>query len=447
MRYRLHGVLAVLAWLAASPVGALDLKLAYANALTNDAQFKAAINERSAGLISRELGRAALLPQLQLTYSNNNNQLDRTSTDNSGRPITDSRQYKSTSNVLSLRQPLINFDALARYRQGLAQSEQSLAVFDSQTNALAVRLLEAYSNVLLSMEQVALVEAESVAYLELMRANEALWKRGEGTRTDAIETRSKYLVSQAQLLEVQGNLDTARRQLEGIVGGDLKPAIASMRGMPKIFRLEGLPLSSMASWEERAADGSPDIRGLRSALEVARQDLERARAGHMLRVDLVASVSRSMSDTTMTINQNLHIQSAGVQLTLPIYSGGSVDALSRQAGANYQKVQAQLEAKSNEVMVDLRKHFNLTASGMAKIGAFQEAVESAEHQVVAMRKSISGGLRVNTDLLNAIQQLRVVKRDQAMARHAYINSKIRLLAHTGPIGEPEIAEFSKFFVH
>lgn len=444
MQYRLYGCIAAAFFLSA-PALALDLRLAYSNALSADAQFKAAVNERNAGLVSRELGRSALLPQVQWTYSNSSNQLDRTSTDNAGRPLTDSRDYRSSTNVLSVRQPLVNFDALARYRQGLAQSEQSLAVFDSQTNALAIRLIEAYSNVMLSIEQVALVEAESAAYLELMKANESLWKKGEGTRTDAIETRSKYLVSQAQLLEVQGNLDTARRQLEGIVGADLRPAIASMRSMTRVFKMDALPALSIESWQDRALEGSPDVRALRSALEAARQDVERARAGHMLRVDLVASVSRSLSETTMTINQNLNIQSAGVQLTLPIYSGGSVDATTRQAGSNYQKAQAQLEARINDVMVDLRKQFNLSTSGASKIKALEAAIESAETQVLAMRKSILGGQRVNIDLLNAIQQLRLVKREHAMARHAYINSLVRLMAHTGPIGEKEMSDFSGFF--
>lgn len=434
------------AWLAQPSAHALELQRAFAGALVNDAQFQAAVKDRSAGVIAREIGRAALMPQLQWTYSNLDNQLQRTAIDNSGRPITDYPDYRSKSNVLSLRQPLVNFEALARYRQGLAQSEQSLAVFDSQTNALAIRLMEAYANVLLALEQVALIEAESAAYQELMKANEALWQKGEGTRTDAIETRSRFLVSQAQLAEVRGTLDTARRQLEGIVGADLRGAIAAMSGLPRNFRPQPLSPSSIEAWQALALEGSPDIRALRHAQEVARQDMERARAGHMPRVDLVASMSRSLSETTMTINQRLRNESAGVQVTLPLYSGGGVDAATRQASANHEKAQAQLEARINEVMVDLRKHFNLLVSGAAKIEAFEQAVESAENQVVAMRKSIAGGQRVNADLLNAIQQLRVVRRDQAQARYAYLTSWLRLKAHTGPVGEEEIQRLASYFV-
>lgn len=445
MRSVLSGTLAATLWLWSIPSAALDLRQAYIEALTNDAQFQAAIKEKSAGLISREIGRAGLLPQLQWTYSNNNNQLQRTSVDNAGRPITDSPDYRSTSNVMSLRQPIVNFEALARYRQGLAQSNQSLAMFDSQANAMAVRLMEAYANVLLSNEQVALLEAESAAYEELMKVNEALWRKGEGTRTDAIETRSRFLVSQAQLAEALGAQDTARRQLEGIIGSNLRNAISTMPALPRSFKPETLSPSSIDSWEVMALEGSPDIRALRHALEVARQDIERARSGHMPRVDLVASLSRTLSETTMTINQRMRNESAGVQVTMPIFSGGAVDAGTRQASANHEKALAQLEARINEVMVDLRKHFNLLMSGVTKIAAFEAAVDSAEKQVMAMRKSIAGGQRVNADLLNAIQQLRVVRRDQAQARYTYLNSWIRLKAHSGVVGEEEIGQLARYF--
>lgn len=428
-----------------APAHGLDLQRAFAGAMVNDAQFRAAIKDKMAGEIYRELGLANLLPQLSLSYTDNKNRLDRTSIDSAGAPITDHPNYRSTSNVLSLRQSIVNFEGMARYRQGKAQADQSLAVFDSQTNALAIRLIESYSSVLFTMDQIELVEAESAAYEELMKANKALWDKGEGTRTDAIETRSRFLVSQAQLMELRGGLDAAFRQLEGLVGAELRSEFESMRDLRQHFRTEPLMPETVEAWQELALVEDPEIRSLRYALEAARQDVERARAGHMPRVDLVASTSRSLSETTNTINQKLANQSAGVQVSVPLYSGGSVDAATRQSAANMEKAQAQLDAKINEVMVDLRKQFNLVRSGTGKIAALNEAVDSAENQVVAMRKSISGGQRVNADLLNAIQQLRTIKRDRAQARYAYMNAWLRLKAHCATVTDMDLGKIAQFF--
>ena len=445
MRHLLKCAAAAAVLACSVPAQSLDLQRAFASAMVNDAQFQAAIKEKMAGEIYRELGLASLLPQLSLSYTDNKNQLDRTSIDSAGKPITDQSNYRSSSNVLSLRQSIVNFEGMARYRQGKAQANQSLAVFDSQTNALAIRLIDAYLSVLFSMDQIELMEAELAAYEELMKANQALWQKGEGTRTDAIETRSRFLVSQAQLMELRGGLDAAFRQLEGLVGAELRSEFEAMRGLRQHFRTAPLTPETVEAWQEQALSEDPEIRSLRYALEAARQDVERARAGHMPRVDFIASTSRSLSETTNTINQRLANQSAGVQVSVPLYSGGSVDAATRQSAANFEKARAQLDAKINEVMVDLRKHFNLVQSGSAKIAAMNEAVDSAENQVLAMRKSISGGQRVNADLLNAIQQLRTVKRDRAQARYAYMTSWLRLKAHSTTVSDVDMGKIAQFF--
>lgn len=430
--------------LTSSPAWSLDLVRAYQSAMQNDAQFQAALRERDAGAQYKEIGRSNFLPVVQWSYSDTQNKLTRTQ-DLLGKAVTDTPDYKSFSNVLSLRQPLVNFEGLARYRQSLAQSQQSVASFDVQSNALAIRLMEAYSNALYAKEQIALTQAELNALSELMKANEAMWKKGEGTRTDALETRSRYLLSEAQLLEAQASLDLAQRQLEGIVGIELRPEFEHMQGLTKVFALPSLTPQTIEDWQQLALDGNPDIQAQRHAMEAARQDMERNRAGHMPRLDFTASLSRSLSETVNTINQRLQNQSAGVQLTLPLYSGGAVSAATQQAHSNYEKAQALLNAKINEVMVDLRKQFNQIRTGATRIEALKEAVASAENLVVATRKSVAGGQRANVDLLNAVQQLHTFKRDEAQARFAYLQARLRIKANTGLIGEQDLQMIAAYF--
>lgn len=435
---------ACLGMAAASSVWPLDLVRAYQAALQNDAQFQAALRERDAGLQYQEIGRSNLLPVLQWSYSESQNKLTRTQ-DILGKSVTDSPDYKSLSNVLSLRQPLVNFEGLARYRQGVAQTSQSLATFDVQANALAIRLMEAYANVLFAKEQMALTQAELNSLREVMKANEAMWKKGESTRTDVLETRSRYLVSEAQFMEAQASLDFAQRQLEGIAGDEVRSEFDNMRSLRQDFTLRPLLPATIEEWQQLAQDNNPDIRALRHAMEAARQDMERSRAGHLPRLDLVASVSRSLSETVNTINQRLNNQSTGVQLTLPLYSGGAVSATSQQTAANYEKSRALLNAKINEVMVDLRKQFNQIRTGATRIEALKEAVDSAENLVIAVRKSISGGQRVNADLLNAMQQLHTVKKDQAQARLSYLQAWLRIKAHTGLVDEQDMEQIATYF--
>ena len=96
-------------------------------------------------------------------------------------------------------------------------------------------------------------------------------------------------------------------------------------------------------------------------------------------------------------------------------------------------------------MVDLRKQFNQIRTGATRIEALKEAVDSAENLVIAVRKSITGGQRVNADLLNAMQQLHTVKKDQAQARLSYLQAWLRIKAHTGLVDEQDMEQIATYF--
>ena len=113
---------------------ALDLVEAYTLARANDPTFKAAYHAYQAGKEYKTLGRANLLPMVTASYSRFRNDAD-IEYQNSLLSRTEEREYNSETASVQLRQPLINFDAYARYKQGLAQtsmSEQEFAIRDQE---------------------------------------------------------------------------------------------------------------------------------------------------------------------------------------------------------------------------------------------------------------------------------------------------------------------------
>lgn len=92
----------------------------------------------------------------------------------------------------------------------------------------------------------------------------------------------------------------------------------------------------------------------------------------------------------------------------------------RQANSNLARVEYELEGKTRETLIELRRRFNACQSGVSKLRAYQKALVSAEALVVSTRQSILGGERVNLDALNAEQQLYSTRRDLAQARYDYL---------------------------
>ena len=434
--------LPLLCLLSSTSVQALGLLDAYDLALRNDPTFQAAIKERDAGEENRAIGRAGLLPNLSWSYNNSRNQSEVTQETVRG-DVTNDRDYRSYASTLPLQQPLLNYEAYARYRQGSAQALFSDERFRGKSQELAVRLLSAYSQALLAQERIELSRAQKRAYAERLQLNERLLKGGEGTRTDVLETQARLSLALAQEIEAQDQQDAALRELQAIVGEPLQ--IDELDPLTRQFQIQPLLPNRFDSWRDLAMANNPDLASQQQALRVAEYEVERKRAGHLPKVSLYASSRQTSSDSESSYNQKYDTNTVGIQVSLPLFAGGSVSASTRQAASQLSQAQFELDAKTATTLNELRKQFNLNTSAAAKVRAYEMAVSSAEALVTATQKSVHGGERVNLDVLDAEQQLFTARRDLADARHAYLLARIQLKYYAGLLNEQDLQQLAGYF--
>lgn len=420
----------------------MGLLPAYEAALVNDPTYRAALRENEAGQQARVLGRAALLPVISASYSRNRNFSDITTSTPGFPERNEERYYNSQSAVLQLRQPLIHHEGKARHRQGIAQTQASDAQFRARSQEVIVRLLGLYAPAQYAEDQLALATAQRDAFAEQGKSNERLFKRGEGTRTDVLETQAKLDLAEAQLLEARDNLQNAREALAAMVGR----RITALDPLSEQFRVRPMEPANIDTWQELALNNNAEISAQRYAVEIAREEIQKNQAGHSPRLDLIASVAKNESDTINTLNQSANTRSIGVQLSIPLYSGGAVTAATTQAVANFEKARANLDGQTSLVLVELRKQYNLTFSSTARIDAARKALESATVLVEATQKSVQGGQRTNVDVLNARQQVFEARRELALQRYNYLLGYLRLRYAAGVLSVSDLRDVAGYFV-
>jgi protease secretion system outer membrane protein len=159
----------------------------------------------------------------------------------------------------------------------------------------------------------------------------------------------------------------------------------------------------------------------------------------------VASYSKGNNETINTIGEENINRSLGVQVNIPLYQGGAINAQTRQAAAVYERARADLDARSDKVTVELRRAHSQAQSSVRKIDALVKAVDAAKLLMTATEQSIKGGVRINLDLLAAQEQLFTSQRDLAQARYTYLIATLRLRALAGNIGNQEIREIAAYF--
>ncbi|MFL6636660.1 MAG: TolC family outer membrane protein [Massilia sp.] len=439
-----RGALALATALAAGHAGAVTLQQAYEAALKNDPTYRMSFYDKEASRENAIIGRSYLMPSVQASLSSSRNVADTDTLQQTIiglQKVVDHPRYISRSNVVQLRQPILNLEGIARYRQGKVQTRQGEAAFEAGTDEVTVRVVSAYMDALFADDQVALSKVSRDMYAEMMKVNQRLFEKGEGTKTDVLETQARLDLAEAQLTEAQDNAVAARETLAGIIGMD--PGALDRLGDG--FKPTTVAPGAFEAWEQTAREHNHELAAARLAAENARLDIDRNRAGHYPRVDFIAAYSKGDAESINTYTQNSVNRTVGLQVNIPIYQGGAINATTRQAAAVYARAQSDVDARTSKVMVELRRAHSLVLSSVRKIEALEKAVASGKLLMTATEQSIKGGVRINLDLLNAQQQLYTSQRDLAQARYSYLIALMRLRAAAGTLDSSAVREVAAYF--
>jgi protease secretion system outer membrane protein len=425
----------ILALTLSSPTYALNLAQSYQLALQQDATYQASRAEAAANREAVPMAFAQLLPNLSGNLSRNMNDANSTVPGFLGTVVSNSYDYMSSSYALVLRQPLYRKYNFAQYQQAQSQVVSAEAALDKSLQDLLVRLSGAYFEALMAQDQLALVQAQKEAYGAQLQGSKRLFASGQGTRTDIDDAQARYDMVLAQELEAKQNVGYTRRQLQVIIN---QPAENLALLNPARMELVAPMPADPEDWISRGEEINADLRAMRANIESARQEVEKAKAGHMPTVDLIAQRSRNNSANDTTIHQLYLTTTVGVQVNIPIFAGGYSNASVRQALANLDKFQQQYEAKRREIDMQIRKEFQNVAEGVFKVKALEQAERSSDQAVFSNQKGYQAGTRTQIDILNAQQQRMNVRRDLAQARYLYLMARVRLQGLVGSLNEEEI---------
>ncbi|MGE8306957.1 MAG: TolC family outer membrane protein, partial [Pseudomonas kermanshahensis] len=408
------------------PASAMDLKQAWDLLQYQGPIYHAAEHEKQAGLENRAIGQAGLLPQINATayYNKVNGSQRQSGQDND-------LDYDSKGANVRLRQPLFNKQKMAEYRQGQQRADYSVAVFDAKSQDAAVRLADSYFDVLLASETITLARAKLNAFEEQLASAKRRMELGAGTVTDIDESVARRDLAEADLIEAQDNLVNARRKLEEYIG----ETPASLTTLQPGFTTPPLLPGNLQDWLVKAQTDSPLIHARRHSYELAEEEVNRAKAGHWPTLDFVAGYTAGSSQSISELNQRNQYSSIGLELNIPLYSGGSTSALTRQASANSSKALDELDATRQEVISGTTREYRGVQSGAMRIHALEKAVASNERSLTSTRKGFKeGGTSTNSDVLNAEELLFDARHDLFEAKLNYLMSRLRLASSVGSLG-------------
>ncbi len=406
----------------------MDLLQAYEAAKLQDATILAARATAQAGRENLPQALAQLLPNISASVGYNKNNLTSTTPNFLGIDQTTKTEYPSQSQTLTLRQPLYRPFLKAQLQQAGARVDDVNALLIQEEQSLVVRLVGAYFEAMLTHEQLDLVLAQRNAYTTQLDLARKSFAAGSGTRTDIDAAQAQLDLNAAEEIEARQNIVFTLRQLEILVSQPIDQL--STLNVSKL-QLLGPEPNNLLDWITRAEQNSPEIKSLKSLVEVARLEVDKNQSGHYPTLDAIAQLSRSQSENFTNTQNRYNNASVGLQLNVPLFAGGAVTSSIRQALAALERAEQLLEAGRRDLGLRVHKEFRGLTENIPKINALEQALVSADQLVLSSSKSFQAGSRTVVDVLNAEQKRSVVLRDLAQARYLYLISNIRLLALVG----------------
>lgn len=417
----------------------MDLKQIYEAALLQDATIRASRAATDAGRERLPQAKAGLLPQISASAGRNTNDLNSTTPNILGNLSTINDKYLSDNRSVQLRQPLLNMQRWLQFQQAKSIVDEAEANLDRDLQNLVVRVAGTYFETLLADEQLDLVLAQKTLYTSLVDAAKKGLASGSGTRTDVDDAQSRLDMSSAQELEARQHQDLMRRQLQLLIN---QPVSRIAKLDVSSLKLAAPEPANLETWTEKAEQASPEIKGMKARLEQARKELSKAQAGHLPTLEAVAQWSNSGSENITRINSRYENKSLGLQLTIPIYSGGYVSATIRQAVAEQTRAEESLEVLRRDLGVRVHKEYRGVSEGVMRVLALEQAVRSAEQMMKSTQMSLKAGSRTQLDVLNAQQQYTMALRDLAQARYTYLMAKVKLSSLVGGDAVMSVSEIN-----
>ncbi len=433
------GVAFVLAGSSLS-ASALDLLESYRAGLAQDAEFQAAKAALEARREEVPMARAQLLPNVGINATRMQNDL--TTTQNLlGQSSTFDSNYDSKNYSLSLRQPLYRPMQFAAYEQSFTRLASAEAAFEKAKQDLAVRVATAYFNLLLAEEGLRQVEIQKSAIeIQLSAASLAL-KVGHGTRTDVDDAQARLDLNTAKRLAARQQVRQARHELEILIDRPVQ-SVASVNA--RRLELAAMEPASLDDWLLMAETANPELRDMKSRVETARFEVDRASSGHKPTLDLIAQRTLNVSDNVTNPNSRYLNNQIGVQLSVPLYAGGYVNAQVRSALASLAGAEQAYESARRKLSTQVRKEFQGVEEGILRVKALEQAERSADQSVYSNEKGFKAGTRSRVDILNAEESRGNTRLELVRARFEYVLSRIRLLALCGVVGSEEIEAVNRW---
>jgi len=440
----------------------------YQQALQSDPRIHEAEARRLAALEAEPQARGVMLPQVDFNGgwtrdnrdgSGSDNDIDFVDHDNDPvtperleiTPVTFSSKTRDTTKYweVSLRQTLFRWDQIVGLRRADKVVARAEADREAAQQDLVIRVGQRYFDVLAAEDRLTSTHANRQAISRQLEQAKQRFDVGLIAITAVQESQAAYDQAVADEIGAKRVLATAREFLREITG----EYVATLSAPGDEFPMRTPNPASERDWVDLAMGQNLALVSSRLDEKLARDEISLRRNGHYPSLDLVASTGNTNNEREQDFglgfldsNSDFDGDSIGIQLTVPIFSGGSTSSRVREAVYLHRAAREVLQRVTRATERSTRDSYLGVLSEMSRVEALEQAVASSRTALEATQAGFDVGTRTIVDVLDSQFALYRSITLFYQARYDYLMNVLRLKQAAGSLQIQDLEEIDQWLI-
>ena len=374
-----------------------------------------------------------------------------------------SRVFDQKSYTVTLTQPVFNVGAIELFKQGDLNTKLADMRFFLAQQDLILRVSQAYFDALTSQDNVALYKNKKDLIKQQLEVAQAKFDAGLATIVDVNTAQAALDLANSQEITSQADLIVKLGALEQIVG---RPVVA-VKPLIKDAKIDGVlkdprskskdskgitiaesvnpslpPGQTLEDWINQAESSNFTVLAGQLSVSLAESTYRGAQALNYPTVNFVGTTGYNTSNGTPNnytpTNNNVYNNTVGLQMTIPLISGGYNSSLIRQNAALLDAAKANYDTYRRAAAQNTRTAFTGFYGGLASVKAYEAAERSTSSALESSKLGFQVGTLINIDVLIALDSVINTRSLLQQARYSTILNAIRLKAHAAALTDEDL---------
>lgn len=423
----------MLAFSIFNPAHAFSLMDVYMMAKQQDTDIQIAESLYNAEAQARPIARANILPQASVS-ANTTDVSQETDGATFGVAGTDV-DFNDHGYTLNITQALYHHDYYVQLRQAKSSVARASIDLDASYQELITRTADAYFNVLAEQDNLNFRQSEIEAIERQLEQAKKRFEVGLIAITDVKEAQASYDLAVASEIEAQNALEISKDALEVIIAeraNQLDPLSDRM----KLISPEP---NDVEEWINKALNENLSLLSSEYTREIALEEVKLQQSQHYPKLDIVAT--HTDTDTGgLSGNRESEDSRIGLELSFPIFEGGRTYYRTKEARYRAELSTNEHEKVRRETIKNTRDAYLNVISGISRVKALARALESTEAAARAAEAGFQVGTRTSVDVLIALQETFLAKRDYSRARYDYLLNTLNLKQAVGTLSVDDLVQ-------